>query len=266
MIRIGGSTVDANILLSQYPSHSVESKILTILDSSDRVYAYRSLHQLQFEVKLRKSIIAAAIHLNNSNLSFRTFRKSKCNTRFWKRTEEGGFLLRSDVKPSDGINDIYRNSSRYGTECATAMVIVFYKAVLDVYGESLFDQVFNGIYLMDWQDVDPKLGVNNYRNPGDFLPGDCRYIKNPDVDPATPEWQGENAIDLGNGRYYGHGIGIKTEDEIIVILNSFRREGAQVSAYMMRSATRPDFKALADRMPAAETQNYTGAYSPPWIQ
>ncbi len=57
----------------------------------------------------------------------------------------------------------------------------------------------------------------------DYLPGDCVYLKNPDHDLATPEWQGENAILLGNNLFYGHGIGITTAQGIIDELNSNRK-------------------------------------------
>ena len=79
----------------------------------------------------------------------------------------------------------------------------------------------------------------------DYLPGDCRYFNNPDVDPLTPEWQGQNAIDLSGGMYYGHGIGIKTADKIIEILNHNRIQDSTTSAYLMDMATRPGFMHLS---------------------
>ena len=97
---------------------------------------------------------------------------------------------------------------------------------------------------MNWQSLDKDLGIYLLRNPADYIPGDCRYFKNPDVNPLTPEWQGENAIDLGNGTYYGHGIGIKTAEEIIDALNSRRISEDSVSAYLMTSVTLLSFKYL----------------------
>ena len=67
---------------------------------------------------------------------------------------------------------------------------------------------------MNWKYLDKDLGVRSSNNKRS-LPGDCLYIANPDVDPATPEWQGENVIQLINGRYYGHGIGIRTIEGFI---------------------------------------------------
>lgn len=182
--------------------------------------------------------------LYRSRLRFRIFNESICNEHFWQRTSEGGFLLRADVKPTEAINDIYNNGQVYGTECATAIVILYYKAVLDTFGNNLFNRFFTEIYLMDWQNLHGNLTVVSYRTPNDYFPGDCRYFKNPDVDPLTPEWQGENAIDLGDGYYYGHGIGITNADNIIRALNAHRKEGSSISAHLLNSVTLPDFNRL----------------------
>ncbi len=246
MIIISGSVIDINSIIGQYPEAGVERKIINILSSSNIAYEYNSVNQLKFELNLRKSIIANAKKLHNSKFSFRTFRDSKCNPNYWHRTNEGGFMLNTWVKPSNAIKDIYMNSSEYGTECATAIVIVYYGALVDIFPEQVFNSLFSGIYLMDWQHLDSDLGISMYRNLVDYLPGDCRYFNNPDVNPLTPEWQGENAIDLGDGTYYGHGIGIKTAEGIINALNRNRKSGAEISAYLTDTANRPNFKYLAN--------------------
>lgn len=245
MIHISGATANYESIVSQYTPMSIERDILEILFTSSKTYSYKSINTLNFELKLRKNIITASRELYSSRFSFKTFRNSTCNTEFWERTAEGGFLLKDSIKPYNAINDIFRNGRLYGTECATAIVIVFYKAVLNVFSEQLFNQLFNAIYLMDWQRLDNSLGINSHDNLTDYLPGDCRYFKNPDVDPLTPEWQGENAIDLGDGTYYGHGIGIRNANEMINILNRHRENGSETSAYLLNSATRPNFEYLA---------------------
>jgi protein-glutamine gamma-glutamyltransferase len=244
MIKIRYDTIDPAELAQQYPSGSIEKDVIDILSSSSKIYTYDSRHQLEIELKLRKNIVTAARELYRSGMSFRIFRNSICNPAYWERTDEGGFLLRENVKPTDAVRDIFINGRKYGTECATAIVIIFYKAVLEAFPEERFNELFKRIYLMDWQ-RDKELGIRYYENLTDYLPGDCRYFKNPDVDPLTPEWQGENAIDLSQGRYYGHGIGIKTAKGIIDALNMHREPGSQTSAYLLDSATRPDFKYLA---------------------
>lgn len=247
MIKISDSLVDSNTIINKYIQNSIERKIISILSSSSEVYKYDSQDQLNFELKLRKSIINAAKDLNRSNFSFKVFRKSKCNEDYWNRMNDGGFVLKSGIKPSDAIKDIYTHSSKYGTECATAMVIVYYKALVDIFPEELFNKLFPKIYLMNWQHLDGDLGIVDYMRVVDYLPGDCRYFKNPDVDPLTPEWQGENVFDLGEGTYYGHGIGITSAEKMIEALNKKRISGSEVSAYLMKSAKRPNFKYLSNK-------------------
>lgn len=247
MIKISGDMVNFDGLMDQYPPNSLERKMLDILHTSSEVYVYASAEELKFELNLRINIIDVARELNRSRFGFTVFRKSTCNPHYWDRTDEGGFLLKEGIKPSDAIGDIFINSPQYSTECATAIVIIYYKALLDIFPKKLFNEMFSNIYLMNWKDLDKDLGITYYKNPPDYLPGDCRYFKNPDVDPLTPEWQGENVINLGDGMYYGHGIGIKTADGIIRSLNRHRKTGATESAYLLESATRVAFKYLARR-------------------
>jgi protein-glutamine gamma-glutamyltransferase len=257
MINISGNEVTSDAILSQLPQEDIGKKIVETLSASTEVYKYDSMDQLKFELDMRKYIIEESIALYKGRLRFRTFRESECNNDYWDRTDEGGFTLKEGVKPADAINDIFRNTRLYGTECATAIVIIYYKAVLDIYKEGLFNELFPKITLMNWQHTDDLLGIYTYRDLADYLPGDCRYFKNPDVDPLTPEWQGENAIDLGNGTYYGHGIGIRNEEGIINALNKNRISGSEISAYLLKSATRPDFKGLSNKYKPMDTTTQT---------
>lgn len=245
MISIQQAPFDANELINNYPANSIEQEVLKMMHNSTNNYNYKSTDELDFELKLRKAIVEASIALNKSRMDFAVFRETKCNDKYWIRTDVGGFLLKRDVKPSEAIQDIYKNSHLYATECATAMVIVYYKALLQVMGEALFDKLFTRIELMNWHNIDPRLSEIGYTvKVKDFFPGDRRYFKNPDVDPKTPEWQGENVIDLSKGLYYGHGVGIRNGDYIIFDLNQNRKKDATQSAFLMDSVGRPDFKEL----------------------
>jgi protein-glutamine gamma-glutamyltransferase len=228
-------------------SDPIGKDIANKLSLSSKIYKYDSIEQLEFEINLRLNIISSARQLNKSRFSFATFRESYCNSAFWNRTEEGGFRLKDGIKPSDAIKDMYIHSWKYGTECATAMVVVFYKAILNMYPEELFNDMFADIYLMNWGYLDKDLGISSFDEAGDFLPGDCRYFRNPDVNPEKPQWQGENVIDMGDGTYYGHGTGIRTAEKIITFLNKLRKAGATQSAYLLDSVTRPYFKYLGSR-------------------
>ncbi len=247
MVIISNNQIDAESFGREYPPNGIERTIINQLCSSNEKYYYDSLEQFRFELKLRNEIIKSSVDLNKSYFDFAVFRKTKCNEKYWKRTNEGGFILRNDVNPSDAIRDIYLNGNYYATECATAMVIVYYKALLNIYGDKLFNELFPKIHLMNWHYLDRLLKEVGYtRNEKDFLPGDRRYFANPDVSPITPEWQGENVIDLNNALYYGHGIGIQKADVIINELNNNRKPGSQVSAHLLQSAGRPNFKNLSD--------------------
>ena len=118
MIKIKNQPLD-QAFINGYGVNSLEKQIIDILSSSEEIYSYDSNDQLNFELKMRKEIINAANALLRSGMSFAVFRKSRCNTDYWERTDDGGFKLRPDVKASDGIRDIFENGDMYATECAT---------------------------------------------------------------------------------------------------------------------------------------------------
>ncbi len=247
MVLIAGRPADQAAILSAYPAGGIEQAILTKMFDSSHSYRYDSVNQLSFELRMRKEIISASYGLNSSGMSFRTFRNVKANPHYWQITREGGWLLKPGASASQAINDIFTNGRAYGTECATAMVIIYYKALANIFPPAVFDRLFPRIELMNWHHIDRRLReIGLMSSGGEFLPGDRLYIRNPDVNPETPQWQGENVIDLGGGRYYGHGMGISDIPTIIEALNRNRAPGASQSAYLMQSVGRPDFKSLAN--------------------
>jgi protein-glutamine gamma-glutamyltransferase len=245
MILIDSKPLDTAALLNDYPEGSAGRLALTTMADSAERYSYESPEQLKFELRLRGEIVKAADDLNGSRMAFEVFRESRCNPEFWRRREDGGFELRSGDKASDAVRDIYRNSGKYGTECATAMVILHLKALLEIFPEETYNRMFRDITLMNWNDIPaPLRGIGSMRRRSDYPPGDRRYFANPDVDPATPEWQGENVIVMGDGTYYGHGIGKHHAQTIIRALNENRREDADRGAYLMDAAARPNYREL----------------------
>jgi len=245
MILINGQPADTAALRRSYPAHTTEGRILDILISDEGRHNFSSQERLGFELKLRAEIVRAAEALSRSRLAFKVFRESYCNEEYWDRMPDGGFALKASAKPSEAIRDIYRNSHKYGTECATAMLIVYYKALLEVFGDEAFDNTFTNIYLMNWHRIEPLLREVGLMGRADiYLPGDRRYFKNPDVDPETPELQGENVIDLGGGFYYGHGFGRQRADTFIRLLNRSRADDADESAYLMETVGNPNYDKL----------------------
>jgi protein-glutamine gamma-glutamyltransferase len=246
MIKVSGELFDPKELMSQYPYDSLEFKILNLLYSSERTYYYSTPNHLKFEISMRINIINASRELNRGGLKFKTFKEAFCNEKYWKLTEQGGFLLKEDVKASEAISDIFKNGKKYGTECATAIVILYYKAVLDIYPEELFNATFPKLHLISWDYIDDDLDIRVYTTNTESIPGDCRYFDNPDFNPDKSEWRGENAIDLGDGTYYGHGIGIKTAEGILTSLNKHRKPNAEKAAYLTDFINRPYYGHLAD--------------------
>lgn len=246
MIFINQKQIKTEELSNLYPSNDVSASTLNILTSSKQIYHYDTLEQLQFELLLRKEIVSAANKLNRSGLKFKVFRKSICNADYWDRTRDGGFSVKKNVSSSDAIHDIFNHGSKYGTECATAILIVYFGALANIFSKDSYDRIFSDITLMNWHKIHSQLDeVGSVTNATDFLPGDRRYFKNPDVDPLTPEFQGENVIDMGSGSYYGHPFGVAKEKRIIDALNKLRKKGAVKPAYLMNSVGRPNFKNLS---------------------
>lgn len=246
MIIINRTKADINNILNEYHYDTMQQDIINVLNLSNTEYKYDSVNQLKFELMLRKEIVKSANELSESEIEFQVFEKSKCNPKYWDRKDDGGFLLKSGVTPSDSIHDIFLNSSLYATECSTAIVIIYYKALINVFKKELFNKLFPKIRLKNWHSLDNLLkegGVLKKEN--DYLPGDRRYIENPDVDPDFPECQGENVIDIGQGLYYGHGVGVSDLETIINELNKFRIKHAKKSAFLKDSAGRLNFKKLS---------------------
>ncbi|MFC5529618.1 protein-glutamine gamma-glutamyltransferase [Cohnella yongneupensis] len=205
---------------------------------------------MDFENALRSNIIDAAKSMSKGGTRFATFRKSFCNPKLWILTNKGGFLLRDEVSPARGVNDIFSNGEKYGFECAVAIVIVFYKGVLDTIGADKFNELFSNLLLFSW-DADSDLGITTARVGARYAkPGDCLYFKNPDVNPEKTEWQGENVILLEEGRYYGHGLGIRDADGMIAALNKNRKKDATESAYLDDIVSYPDYDTLAQYAPS----------------
>jgi len=244
MIKIAGIQTSSDKIVLTAPNDAVLKEIVNTLSNSTNAYDYSSMEELQFELKLRRSLVTYADKLARGYFSFEVFTKSKCNPAFWDRTGEGGFQLKSGVLPSAAIRDIFENTPKYATECSTAMVIIYLRSLLDVMTEEQFNKLYSDIYLMNWQHLDSDLILIDVDQTPDKIPGDAGYFKNPDVNPLTPEWQGENVFYLGNDMYYGHGVGIKTPDQIIKDLNKNRIKDSNTPAYLMDFARRPDFKTL----------------------
>lgn len=243
MIRLAHTFIDPRELAQQWNLDNIGRKILHSMSESEKIYDFEYLEQLHFEIVLRSNLVKSAYALDRAGAGFATFAQSRCNPQYWELTSNGGFLLKDGVLPSTGIRDIFRHGGLYAFECTMAVVIVLYKAMLETIPEDKFNQLFSDLFIFDGH-YDKHLQLEKLHE-SHFLPGDILYVKNPEVNPREIEWQGENTVDLGNGTYYGHGIGITSIRGIIDHLNMHRIPGAEVSAYLTDHVLRPDFKGLA---------------------
>lgn len=149
------------------------------------------------------------------------------------------------LPPHDGIRDIFTNGHLYAFECATAVVIILYKAILESMDPKQFDSLFSDLLLYDWH-LNSNLRLKKRLDPaGEAVEGDILYYHNPDYDPSTPWWRGENVIKLDQNLYYGHGIGIKSAEAIITELNSTRKSGSTQTAFLDDRFDQLDFAFLS---------------------
>jgi protein-glutamine gamma-glutamyltransferase len=141
------------------------------------------------------------------------------------------------MPPHKALEDIFKRGSEYTFECATAITIVHYKAMLDLLGPKDFDRICSDLRIGAWVNEDHLHRYKSITGSAvDATPdrrasldvGDYGYFKNWDVSEAgfAAGWQGENVIYLGDGRFYGHPFGVTTEDEIVASLNGERKAGS----------------------------------------
>ncbi|WP_017754679.1 protein-glutamine gamma-glutamyltransferase [Calidifontibacillus oryziterrae] len=240
MIQISGVPFQNKI--EKLELGNIEKTIIHHMQEAPVHFSYYSINELLFELKVRKNIIESALEMNQGEARFTSFEYARCNPKYWYLTTAGGFLLKPNVKPSDAILDIYKNSSRYAFECATASVIIFYYAVLYSIGIRLFNSLFQNLYLYSWH-TDPDLAIYTFYS-NHFLPGDVVYFNNPDFNPKTPWFRGVNAVLLNDGKYFGHGFSIRTSEQMIQILNEKRKPWGNQSSYLTSLVTRPSFNHL----------------------
>ncbi|OLO42169.1 protein-glutamine gamma-glutamyltransferase [Alkalihalophilus pseudofirmus] len=214
----------------------VERVIIQQMLESPELFFYPSMNELRFEMNIRKNIMESAKEMNVSQVVFTIFENAHCNPAYWTLTNAGGFGLRPDVRPSDAILDIYRNGSLYGFECATAIIIIYYHAILKSIGRRHFDFIFQNLYLYSWH-TDPDLELHSFYS-NHFLAGDVVYFNNPDFHPNVPWYRGLNAVVLSDGTFFGHGFGIMTAEQIIQFLNSQRSPESMQPAYLANLITR----------------------------
>nr|WP_078430912.1 protein-glutamine gamma-glutamyltransferase [Alkalihalobacterium alkalinitrilicum] len=233
MIQVAGRPFS---LASTMDLGRIERVIIRQMINSPELFSYFSMNELQFEINIRKNIMESAKEMNESQVTFTIFENASCNPAYWTLTNSGGFLLRPDVQPSDAILDIYENGSLYGFECATAIIIIYYRAILKSIGKHHFNSLFQNLYLYSWHtdpDLDLHIFYGNHVSPGDVV-----YFNNPEFHPNASWYRGLNAVVLSDETFFGHGFGIMTAEQIKEFLNSQRFPGSMQPAYLANLITR----------------------------
>lgn len=62
-----------------WASSIIKNRTMKRLDEDLIIYSRRTIDELSFELKLREKIILSARAMNQSNVQFATFAKSRCN-------------------------------------------------------------------------------------------------------------------------------------------------------------------------------------------
>ena len=254
------------LLVDSNNDGQVDADDLALVPNSEGRFVAKQLGQALGD---RVKVSAAVVHAAEALASVRARPRfpngsndSAANLNFWNnRNKEGDWTLVPGVRPSDAIKDIYVNGWMYTFDCATAIVVVLYRAILDLIGPEAFDAAVPdltiGAYRFEeklkaafpwWQryvaqspyeEATPERRAN-------LLPGDVTYFTNWDVSESGKEqgWSGENVIYLGNGRFYGHPRGLFTEEDIVKDLNIFRFKGSTRDASLSAKQARLDTSVL----------------------
>jgi hypothetical protein len=228
----------------------------------------RALGKRRFEQLLISAhVVQSAIKLDKSNVQFANYSgDDKANNKLWSMGYGGRITVRQHTSTTTAVNDVFgKNSSKYAFECATAAHLIYLNAIKDRIGSKKFDAAAPRLSVFRWDapkksgqdlvDGTGKTGPLQLSSKGAFAkelwPGDRVYFKNPDFEPSFTAGQGENTIFLGDGRFFGHGLGIKTKDQIIKKLNKLRKPGATKKAFMAsKDNWRLNASKLSDIRPA----------------
>jgi len=216
-------------------------------DANGEVSVSKITKKLADRGTVANSIVKASYAMDDAGVGFELIKNHKANPDFWTIGSGGVLKLKPGVKASDAVNDMVQNGHKYGFECATGMVATYYVAMLDLLGPADFDTVAKDIKMGPWKmerDLDRVYitsrpdASKHYETDLDkdhkLEPGFYYYFENWDVteDAYKRGWQGENVIYLGNGKFYGHGIGLGDADLFVNKLASEMKEGGKTPSLL----------------------------------
>jgi protein-glutamine gamma-glutamyltransferase len=238
----------AKLLDANFDGKLDENDLIFTKDADGKVNTQRIGKALRDRVVIGGAMIDAAHDMGKAKHRFGDL---EANPVVWEVDEDNPNVMYSngDFPPSVALMDIFNNPEMYSFECATAMVILRYKAMLDLIGEEDFNRICDDLRIGVWDQEDHAAAiwkVSGQSNGGEqvdmtaetkaeMMPGDYAYFKNWDVTEAAFKggWQGENVIFLGEGKYYGHPFGITEGTKIVKYLNKHRNIGSTRSASLL---------------------------------
>lgn len=217
------------------------------------------------EIAFRARVVTAAKELAASGASFAgSADGDRVNQKLWTmgfggRMQVRKFLADGELgRPSAALRDIFDNGHQYGFECATAMMVIYHKAILDHVGDDAFDAMFTEprhLAFFRWSiEDDDFLDVKKLvHKPTPLMPGSHYYYTNPDASAENSAFGGENVLYLGDGQFYAHGIVgssgtyLVTEQDIMDTLSALRRPGATTKPSRVAMAMWLDGYALSKK-------------------
>jgi hypothetical protein len=239
--------------LTDSPTRGVVGEIdafdrLQMLDAAGTAKTRKLGMTRKEDLVFRQRVVEAAHDLAAGGAQFSPSHQSdKVNSALWTMGYGGKIQARKFLpndqlgKPSAALQDIFDNGNAYAFECATAMMVIYHKAILDHIGADKFDALFSQPRMLSFfrwsiEDEDytkvKKLVEDDKIIKQPPKPGAHYYFLNPDASDENSAFGGENVLYLGDGTYYAHGIVgdsgsyIVTEDEIMATLSALRKPGA----------------------------------------
>jgi len=243
-----GHLAGAKLLDANFDGKLDQNDLIFTEDASGKVNVKKIGQSLRDRVLIGSAMVNSAHAMAKAKHRFGDL---EVNPVCWDIDEEDPttMYLNPDFPPSVALMDIFNNPDLYQFECATALVILRYRAMLDLIGEEDFNRIASDLRIGVWDQEDhaAKVWEVTGRSAGGedvpmaqgdksrVTPGDYTYFKNWDVSPEAFRggWQGENVIYLGDGMYYGHPFRVISGEKIVAYLNKHRNPGSARSASLL---------------------------------
>jgi protein-glutamine gamma-glutamyltransferase len=131
MIFVGGNQIGALPEAGGFEPNALRKSIFGIMLASPATYRYDDAGQLLFELRLRDAS-SRRPRSGAQRHDLPGFSGIRGRSRFLAADRRGRLPAARRRSPLQSRPGYYANGSDYGTECATAMVIVYYGAMLNV--------------------------------------------------------------------------------------------------------------------------------------